>query len=44
MKRVAFETVDVFAERRFGGNPLAVVTDARGLSAAEMQAVAREFN
>ncbi len=44
MRRVAFETVDVFAERRFGGNPLAVVTDARGLSTAEMQAVAREFN
>jgi trans-2,3-dihydro-3-hydroxyanthranilate isomerase len=44
MKRVAFETVDVFAQQRFGGNPLAVMTDARGLSAAEMQAVAREFN
>lgn len=44
MRRVAFETVDVFAERRFGGNPLAVVPDARGLSAEEMQAIAREFN
>lgn len=44
MRRVAFETVDVFAERRFGGNPLAVVTDARGLSSEEMQAIAREFN
>ena len=27
-----FETVDVFTDRRFGGNPLAVLTDARGLS------------
>lgn len=44
MKRLAFETVDVFAAQRFGGNPLAVVTDARGLSDADMQAVAREFN
>lgn len=44
MKRLAFETVDVFAEQRFGGNPLAVVIDARGLSDADMQAVAREFN
>ena len=44
MRRVAFETVDVFAQQRFGGNPLAVVTDARGLSTDEMQAIAREFN
>ncbi|MEQ1617297.1 MAG: PhzF family phenazine biosynthesis protein [Terricaulis sp.] len=40
----AFETVDVFTERRFGGNPLAVFTDARGLSDADMQALAFEFN
>lgn len=40
----AFETVDVFTERRFGGNPLAVFTDARGLSGADMQALAFEFN
>lgn len=44
MPSVAFETVDVFAEAPFGGNPLAVMTDARGLSSAEMQAIAREFN
>ena len=31
-----FVTVDVFTTQRFGGNPLAVVTDARGLSDAEM--------
>lgn len=40
----AFETVDVFTERRFGGNPLAVFTDARGISDAEMQAFAIELN
>ena len=39
-----FVTVDVFTDRRFGGNPLAVVLDAEGLDAAAMQAVAREFN
>ncbi|MBO9621520.1 MAG: PhzF family phenazine biosynthesis protein [Sphingomonas sp.] len=39
-----FETVDVFTERRFGGNPLAVFTDAEGLSGEEMQALAAEMN
>ena len=42
--QVPFATVDVFTERRFGGNPLAVVTDARGLSGEQMQAIAAEFN
>jgi trans-2,3-dihydro-3-hydroxyanthranilate isomerase len=40
----AFETVDVFTEHRFGGNPLAVFTDARGISDRDMQALAFEFN
>jgi trans-2,3-dihydro-3-hydroxyanthranilate isomerase len=44
MPQISYETVDVFAERRFGGNPLAVVADARGLSTEAMQAIAREFN
>ena len=39
-----FETVDVFTDRRFGGNPLAVFTDARGLSDADMQSLAAEMN
>ncbi len=39
-----FATVDVFTDRQFGGNPLAVVPDARGLSSAQMQAIAAEFN
>ncbi|MBR0798133.1 PhzF family phenazine biosynthesis protein [Bradyrhizobium jicamae] len=37
-------TVDVFTDRAFGGNPLAVVLDAAGLSTAQMQAIATEFN
>jgi trans-2,3-dihydro-3-hydroxyanthranilate isomerase len=39
-----YVTVDVFTDRPFGGNPLAVVVDAEGLSTAQMQAIAREFN
>jgi trans-2,3-dihydro-3-hydroxyanthranilate isomerase len=39
-----FHTLDVFTDRRFGGNPLAVVLDSDGLSDAQMQAIAREFN
>lgn len=44
MRRYSFVTVDVFTDRRFGGNPLAVFPDARGLTDAEMQALANEFN
>jgi trans-2,3-dihydro-3-hydroxyanthranilate isomerase len=40
----AFHTLDVFTARRFGGNPLAVVLDADGLTTEEMQTVTREFN
>lgn len=40
----AFETVDVFTEKRFGGNPLAVFTDARGLDTGTMQAISAELN
>ncbi len=39
-----YVTVDVFTEQAFGGNPLAVVLDARGLDSAAMQSIAREFN
>jgi trans-2,3-dihydro-3-hydroxyanthranilate isomerase len=42
--RRRFATLDVFTERRFAGNPLAVVLDAQGLDTAVMQAIAREFN
>ena len=39
-----YATADVFTERMFGGNPLAVVWDADGLSTAQMQSIALEFN
>lgn len=35
---------DVFTARRFGGNPLAIVTDARDLAETELQDIAAEFN
>jgi trans-2,3-dihydro-3-hydroxyanthranilate isomerase len=44
MPTFAFVTVDVFTDRRFGGNPLAVFPDASGLSDTQMQALAAEFN
>jgi Phenazine biosynthesis-like protein len=43
MKR-RYVTADVFTDRMFGGNPLAVVIDAEGLSTAQMQSLALEFN
>ena len=42
--RRRFATLDVFTDRRFAGNPLAVVLDTDALDAAAMQAIAREFN
>lgn len=39
-----FVTLDVFTARTFGGNPLAVIPDARGLTAEQMQAITAEFN
>jgi len=39
-----FHTLDVFTDRVFGGNPLAVLTDARGLTDDEMARITREFN
>jgi trans-2,3-dihydro-3-hydroxyanthranilate isomerase len=43
-KRFSFAQLDVFSSRQFEGNPLAVYTDGRGLSDAEMQMIAREMN
>src|ERR1700722_14666960 len=42
--QLKFATVDVFTDRQFGGNPLAVFPDAKNLSAEQMQAIAAEFN
>ncbi|MGE0239486.1 MAG: PhzF family phenazine biosynthesis protein [Parvibaculaceae bacterium] len=39
-----FNTLDVFTNRRFGGNPLAVVHDADALTTEQMQTITREFN
>jgi len=40
----AYHTVDVFTDTPFGGNQLAVIPDARGLSVEQMTAITREFN
>src|SRR4051812_45035481 len=42
--RLQFETVDVFTQHQFSGNPLAVVLNAQGLSTGQMQSIAAEFN
>lgn len=42
--RYPFWTADVFTDRAFAGNPLAVVADAAGLGTQQMQAIAHEFN
>ena len=42
--QVEFVTIDVFTDRQFGGNPLAVVADGTELSTRQMQAIAAEFN
>ena len=44
MKEYRFLQVDVFTDRPFGGNPLAVFPDAEGLASDEMQNLAREMN
>ena len=43
-RRLRYHRLDVFTDTPFCGNPLAIVEDADGLAADEMQAVAREFN
>lgn len=42
--RRRYATADVFTDRLFGGNPLAAVFDAAGLSGKQMQSIASEFN
>lgn len=39
-----YYTADIFTTTRFGGNQLAVIPDARGLTTEQMQAITREFN
>lgn len=42
--RRRFVTLDVFTDKRFAGNPLAIVLEPDELDTAAMQAIAREFN
>ena len=44
MPRLSYLQLDVFTNRRFEGNQLAVFTEGRGLDAATMQTIAREMN
>lgn len=44
MREYAFLQVDVFTDRPFSGNPLAVFPDATGLTDEEMQLLTREMN
>ncbi|MEM0921481.1 MAG: PhzF family phenazine biosynthesis protein [Pseudomonadota bacterium] len=39
-----FHVYDVFTDTPFTGNPLAIVEEAGGLTTAQMQTIAREFN
>jgi trans-2,3-dihydro-3-hydroxyanthranilate isomerase len=43
MRKFPFVTIDVFSSRALAGNPVAVFTDARGLSDGQMQAIAAEM-
>src|SRR5690349_9463017 len=43
-RRLPFTQLDVFTNKRFSGNALAVVHDANGLSTEDCQAIARETN
>jgi trans-2,3-dihydro-3-hydroxyanthranilate isomerase len=42
--KYTFHIVDVFSSKPFGGNQLAVLPDAAGISTEGMQKIAREFN
>ncbi|MFB9237153.1 PhzF family phenazine biosynthesis protein [Plantactinospora siamensis] len=44
MSSLSYEIVDVFTDRPFAGNPLAVVFGAEALAAAQLLALTREFN
>jgi trans-2,3-dihydro-3-hydroxyanthranilate isomerase len=44
MGEYRFLQVDVFTDKPFGGNPLAVFPEAKGLTTEEMQCLAREMN
>jgi len=43
-RKYRYFTCDVFTQKQFGGNQLAVIVDAVGIRPDEMQSIAREFN
>jgi trans-2,3-dihydro-3-hydroxyanthranilate isomerase len=44
MRKLRYHIVDVFTDRAFGGNPLAVFTNGRGIQPELMQSIAKELN
>jgi trans-2,3-dihydro-3-hydroxyanthranilate isomerase len=44
MRKLHYHLVDVFTDRIFGGNQLAVFTNGRGIEVHVMQAIAKELN
>lgn len=44
MLSLSYDVVDVFTDRPFAGNPLAVVFGAESLAGSQLQLIAREFN
>jgi len=44
LRKLRYHLVDVFTDRQFGGNPLAVFTNGRGIGTETMQAIAKELN
>jgi len=44
MRNYEFYQLDVFTDKKFCGNPLAVFPDAKGISDTEMQQIATEMN
>src|SRR5512140_1485394 len=44
MNRHEYALLDVFTDRKFGGNQLAVFADGWGITDADMQSVAKELN
>jgi len=44
LRKLRYHFVDVFTDRQFGGNPLAVFTNGRGIRAETMQSIAKELN
>lgn len=44
MRKLRMKQIDVFTDRAFAGNPLAVILNGESLSSEEMQAIASEMN